>query len=469
MKRRIFIRNVAGLAALGFFQEFNLSRALAADRIVPKRIVIRTGWSMSGLGNRIYMPSAFKLIQRNIPVADLYFWPYTDDQVILDKIQSNTTRFNLLQGNLNDTGNDQSEKLIETLKKADMVFHFDGYVTEDSTGPSALASSKDLFDFCDKNNIPYVLHSLKLPADLNIDETSKGIINNAAVVIPSFTVDNKKLSASGIKNKNLNPDPDAAFYFDMIEDNKAMQYLRENNLDGKDFIVVSLRTHNHFQGPLDLDRHISKFLNVIQTWISQTGNPVLLIAGLDEDSGYLEKNLIDPMPPDSREKIILLKDVSDPSVINSILDKARLCMGNDPYFAMVAVGTRVPILFTRTSSADRFYESFSAISLDDRIIDLNVSEQDDVINMLFNLNKNYVESLVESDKAAKILGETEKKSFKPIDKKLGVEVNSKIREKRTGEERRRDNGRRSDFSHNGGGYRRGGYGGGEGGYNEYNH
>lgn len=400
-----------------------LDAAAAAGEVVPRKIVIRGQWSMKTLGSRLYLPAAFKLIQRNLPLSEIFFWPYTEDEVVLNKIKMNITRFNLLNGNLDDPYGE----LTDTLRKADIIFHFGGILSGNgnSPDPAGLSDSANLFDFCEQNKILYALHSLRISPGFTFDDPSRKILNNASFVFSSYPVDGKKLSNSGIENRNFDFAPDATYYFDLNENNLAGQYLNSNNLNGTQYLVLSLRSGNEFKESVDLEKHISKFAHLIDSWISGTGNPVLLLIGNKDDSEFLAGELVEPLPEKSKNKVVVLDEISDPSVAISIIDKSRVCIGNDPYPLMMSVSSRVPVIFTRTSETDPSYENFTSLSMDDRILDLNDTGEKELVNTLFDLNKNYLDSLVVADQAAKLLSLFEKKSFKPLDKQLGVRKKSR--------------------------------------------
>ena len=58
--------------------------------------------------------------------------------------------------------------------------------------------------------------------------------------------------------------------------------------------------------------------------------------------------------------------------------------------------------------------------LDERVIDLSASPPDVLTNKILSMHKNYVDELVEISKVSKILTQDEKKSFRSIDKLLGI-------------------------------------------------
>ena len=396
--------------------------AYADNRITPKNIIIRTSWSMDELGARLYLPAAFKMIQRNIPGAIIHFWPYSDDKVVMDKIQLNTTHFSLLTGDLDNQEN--SGALIEILKKADMIFHFGGTVVPGGSNghDSGLLFSSKLFEYCVENNIPYVLHSLKIADESKLKDKVKEIINKAAYVYSSYTADKKTLDAAGITNKNYEPVPDADFYFDLNEDISAGRYLRSVNLAGKQFLIIGLRRHNLLGQDLELEKYIPEFNGLIKGWVGQTGNPVLIISGDRNDAEYIKNNLIDSAAQEIRDRILFLEDMDNPSTILSVIDKARICTGNDPYTLMMSVSTKVPVLFTRTTESDRTNEIFLNAGLDERILNLISSQSGELTSNILSMNKNYVDELVEISKVSKILTQSEKKSFKSIDKSLGIKI-----------------------------------------------
>ncbi len=425
---------------MGMLPNLPIKQALAENKIVAKRVIIRSEWSMDSFGARTYLPAAYKLVQRNIPFADIYFWPYVDDETVLNKIKLNITKLNLLKGNLGEQGSNDNEVLINTLKTADLVLHFGGTlpVSGIPSDPSNLPVSGNLFDFCFQNKIKYAFHSLKISSGFQFSEPLLKDLNNSVVVLSSYITDNKALEGKGLTARNIESGPDAAFYFDLTEENKANRYLSNNNLAGKQFLFLSLRYNDSVTGDLTLDKHIDKFIQTTESWVNDTGNPVLVFPGNKEDEEYLNNKLIKPLSENVKDKVLLFTDEPDPSILYSIIAKARLCLGNDPYPAMFAVSSRVPVIFIRTHPDDRSYQIFDALSMDDHIIDFNAALPSDLMNVIYSLHKNYVGSLVECDKFAKELPQLEKKSFKSIDKSLGIEENNRTAPKEKKSKRPRE-------------------------------
>ena len=422
MKRRTFLTNLAGFTVLGLTPELIPVSAFAENRITPKNIIIRTSWSINDLGARIYLPAVFRMIQRNVPGAVIHFWPYLDDDVIFEKIKLNTTKFSLLHGDLDKP--DESVELIEILKKANMVFHLGGTVSPSGSNlpESDLLNSRKLFEFCGENKIPYLLHSLKIADENHLSDELKTIINQATFVYSSYSAEKKSLESAGIKNKNYEFAPDADFYFELNEDISAGQYLRSVNLAGKQFLILSLRRYNMLGQDLELEKHITEFSDLIRTWKEQTGNPVLLMTGDSNDVEYIKKTFAGNNGQAEENPVIMLEDIDNPSIVLSIIDKARICVGNDPYTLMMAVGSKVPVLFTRTSESDRSNEIFINTGLDDQVFSFNNTQTEGLGPTVLSMNKNYVDELVDISKVSKFLTQSEKKSFKDIDKFLGVKV-----------------------------------------------
>jgi hypothetical protein len=420
VKRRSFLQNIMGLTALGISSDLLTSPALAGNRITPKNIVIRTSWSPDELGARLYMPAAFKMVQRNIPGAVITFWPYYEDEAAMDKVKLNVTQFMLLKGDLEHV--EPSSDLIEELKKTDLLIHFGGTIPASGNADreSNLLHSQKLFDFCRENKIQYALHSLKFPEGMQPDPETINILNNASAVFTSYSVDHKSLESSGIINKKIEFAPDAAYYFEFTDEIKAGQYLTSASLNGKPFLAIGLRRNNVLGQGLDLDQFIPQYSEVINKWVSETGNPVLVISGDMNDRDYLQKNLISSLPKTTQDKTVFLDNTGDPSTIISIIDKARISIGNDPYVIMMSVSSKVPVIFTTTFTEDRTFEIFQNTELEERIIDLTTSQSPDLLNLLLSMNKNYVDELILIDKVSKLLAQAEKKSFKTIDKALGI-------------------------------------------------
>jgi hypothetical protein len=130
--------------------------------------------------------------------------------------------------------------------------------------------------------------------------------------------------------------------------------------------------------------------------------------------------------------VTLKDDISNPALILSLVDKSRICIGNDPYITMMAVSSRVPVIFIKTNPSDLSSQVMESISMQNRIIDLNNSSEDDLIKMLFDLQKNYVDSMLEVDDAVKLIMRLEKNSFIPIDKLLTARNKKKPVEKKKG-------------------------------------
>jgi hypothetical protein len=400
--RRKFIRNVSGLTVLSLFTEGVLEKALADNRVTAKKIIIRSTWSIDSIGDRIYLPAIFKYIQMNVPGAEIYFWPYLADEPVLERIKANIQKFHIITGEIRDSGKPETAELFTHLDSADLVIHTGGIIAPGfENNPAHLFNSNDTLNYCLNKGILFGIHSLRFPNNFIPDEKTIKILNDSSFAFISTPYNEKAFVSAGVKNKNAGYSPDADFYYDLSDENMWSKYIYSIGYSGQDYLVLPLRRSDLLTGNLDLDKQIVFYRNIIDSWISETGNSVIIIPGDSRDIQYFKDTFLTELKEEFRKKAVVMDNLSDPGQILSIIDKSRLCVGNDPGSSMLAISSKVPIIYVTNQPEDQFSNVLKSLSLGHRIFDVTSLTQDDMVKMIFDIHKNYVNAMLEVDHAMK--------------------------------------------------------------------
>ncbi|HLF34086.1 MAG TPA: hypothetical protein VI583_07610 [Cyclobacteriaceae bacterium] len=434
MDRRNFLRKLPGLAAFGILAEgVTAIEALSGPGIIAKKIIIRGAWSNNILLDRIYMPSIFRVIQQNIPGADISFWPDLEDMIVMDKLRTIVTKMKVLSGSIGTQPNDSMGDINSELETADLLVCAGNILG----GPDALnlrshlSHSLPAFQYCRDKGVMYGLHSLKLLDRWNENQDLVKVINEASFAYTSFPIDKKLLSNSGITNKNVGFAPDAAYRYDLMEDSTASKYLGSIGLSGKEYLLLNIQKTGLDNGEKTVAEYGEYFRSLAGTWITNTGNAVLAISDNGEDLGFLHEVLGSSVPEKFKSKIVIREELSDPAEVLSVVDEARICIGNVPSLTMMAISSRVPVIFTcinRVDTPSRYIEPFIAAN---RLINLDTSAPSDLTAQMLDIQKNYVNALLEIESAMKNIVNQESSALKYVDQILKARSRKKSSSKKT--------------------------------------
>jgi hypothetical protein len=351
MERRNFLMHVSGLAALSLLPGRNLNLSGADPRI--DKIILRAGWSSEKLGDRCYLPALFRMIQRNLQGADLYFWPAVDDPVVIEKLRLSATRFRLVSGEFGSGETETPGHIMTELKDTDLLISAGNIIGAiESNHPPDISLTVPVLRYCMDKGILAGLHSLNLEEGWTDRKDLAGLINELSFVYTNHPVDRKILSSSGVTNKNISFAPDALFYYDMREEYKARQYLDKTGFSGKEYLSVHLNIRELRSGTKKEEEYFNLFRSLIDAWITGTGNAVLIFPEVTGDITALTDRIAGKLPDTVRSKIAVIENLSDPAEILCLIDESRICVGNNPDITKIAVASRVPTIFTGTNNTD---------------------------------------------------------------------------------------------------------------------
>lgn len=434
MDRRNFLRKLPGLAAFGILAEgLAAIEAISGPRIIVKKIIIRGAWSKDVLLDRIYMPAMFRVIQQNIPGADISFWPDLEDMMVMEKLRTIITKMKILSGSIGAQANDSTGDINSELESADLLVNIGNILGGQDTinFRSHLINSLPAFTFCRDKGVMYGFHSLKLRDRWYENKDLVKVINEASFAYTSFPIDKKLLSDSGVVNKNFGFAPDAAYRFDLMEDSIASKYLETIGLSGKEYLLLNIQKSGLDNGEKTIAEYREYFMNLAEAWITKTGNAVLAISDNGDDFGFLQEIFAGNIPEKIKSRIFIREDLRNPAEVLSVVDEARICIGNVPSLTMMAISSRVPVIFTRINREDipgRYIEPFIA---GNRVVNLDASSPDDLTAQMFDIQKNYVNALLEVESAMKNIIKQERSALKYVDQILKVRSRKKSTSKKT--------------------------------------
>lgn len=303
MKRRDFVK----AATLSPFA-YPLLSMLNASSVKPKHVLVVSGWQDVNIGDIAHTPGLLHVLTTYLPQSKVTLWKKSKSDAVEDMLKKGFPRVRIIYGEVDrETTIVSSDEVLNVFKDADVLVH--------GSGPG-LAGRYHIEAWQKYTSKPYGIFGITIAST---NEALNAIFSKAAFIFVRETMSLDILKKSGIQHANIMFAPDATFYFDMHDKNKAEICLRERELEEGKYICVIPRLRytpyhkmkpgaKHWMGVSaeeidqtnerwkDIDHQ--KLREVIITWVRKTGNKVLVCPEMTYQVDIMDELLIDPLPAD---------------------------------------------------------------------------------------------------------------------------------------------------------------------------
>ncbi|TCC88731.1 polysaccharide pyruvyl transferase family protein [Pedobacter frigiditerrae] len=317
-------------------------------------IIVRSGWQTENIGDIAHTPALMALIEKYIPSATVTFWPFYDylpDNEV-EMLKKRFPKMKLVRGKLNKDGKSSTVELQQAISTADLMIH--------NSGPATIAWA-DLQIFNKFTGKPFGVYGVTYGL-YGTPETN--ILNKASFVYFRDSVSLEKARVAGVKAPVMDFTPDAVFAIDVTNDERAIAFLKENNLkDGQFLCCIPKQRHTpvwlhpHKNRPIDpvknqrnedmkLHDH-QPLIEAIIAVIRKTDLKVL-ITHEDETEMQIGKDwLLDKLPIDVKKKVVWRNTawLTDEAV--SIYKRSAGFFGSEMHSPIMCIAQGIPAIVVR--------------------------------------------------------------------------------------------------------------------------
>ncbi len=318
-------------------------------------ILVVSGWQDVNIGDIAHTPGLLHILESFLPEAKIILWKRSTGEEVKKLLNKNFPDVRIIYGSLNEAKETDSPEVLEAMKEADIMIH--------GSGPS-LVGADNLACWMKHSDKPFGVFgtTLEKPGEYHM-----GILRKASFIFTRETLSIEHLKKAGLEGPNIKFAPDATFYLNIRDEEKAGQFLAANGLEEKKFICVIPRlryTPYHLIRPDKngwTDEKINqveetnakfkeqdhaKLRETIIAWVRETGNKVLVCPEMTYEVDIMDELIIDPLPPDVKP-FIVKHGYWMPDEAASVYAKTHTVLSFECHSPIIAAANGIPFFYLR--------------------------------------------------------------------------------------------------------------------------
>lgn len=348
MLRREF---TAGLAAA--------MAARGAQKYTPT-VMLRSGWQTINIGDIAHTPGVLAVIEKHIPGAKMILWPASVEGETEPMLRKRFPKLRIVKGNLGADGRADTPDLLDAFGAADVLIH----------GSAAAVSNQPQMEaWKTVTGKPYGFFGVGFTpqgeaAGAALSDRLRGLLTTSAFLFTRETASLANVKAASIQGPELGFAPDGTFSMDIVDEARALGYLKENGLEAGRFIALIPRlryTPYHKIRKVDwteeeirrrtgindanAERDHAKLREVATAWVRKTGGKVLLCPEMTYEIEMIDPLLYDPLPEDVKAKVIRRKTFWLPDEAASVYKRAAAVVSFECHSPILAATQGTPCIY----------------------------------------------------------------------------------------------------------------------------
>lgn len=218
--RRDFLSHTASAALLGA-----VAPAQAFTK-KPHRILLRSSWQIVNIGDIAHTPGVLALLERYFPETEVRLWASPDLSVeVMAMEHRRFPKLRIVKGIIGANGKASNPDLQESLEWCEFLLHGSG---------ASLVAARDVAAFIQHFKKPFGVYGITHGSFLSGNDND--LLSQAKFVFFRDSVSLRLAQSQGIKSPIMEFGPDGAFACDLRDDEKAISFLRANNLEAGKFL-----------------------------------------------------------------------------------------------------------------------------------------------------------------------------------------------------------------------------------------
>jgi hypothetical protein len=364
----------------------------------PPRILLRSSWQSVNIGDIGHTPGALALLEKHFPEAEITLWPGRLGHGSRELLMKGYPRLTIAEGSLDTENKPTTPALAKAWAEADLYLSGSGsgfpasqhaIAFHKTTGKpvGVFGVSTDPISGIGEGRKPeggtlreLRAEALKLPPS-HLNPDLRYIIDRAAFFFCRDSISRDYLRAQGVKTPLLDFGPDAQLAMTLRDDAKAFPWLDAHQLrEGKFICVIPrlrytpyYRVNNVPRVPADDVRDAinerttakdhAKLREMIISYVSNTGNKVMVCAEMTYEVELGKEVLVDPLPAEIRKHVVWRDTYWLPDEAASVYSKAQAVISVECHSPLIALRNGTPAFYVRQPTdtcKGQMYRDFGA-------------------------------------------------------------------------------------------------------------
>jgi len=399
MNRKDFIQKI-GIGSVGVFL-FDIMEACnifdgSSTLGEGKTILVVSGWQDVNIGDIAHTPGLLHIFETFLPKAEIILWKKSSStEMVKQLLKNNFPKVKVIYGNVDSEKNVSSHDVLEAFDHADVMVH--------GSGPSVVGKS-NLEAWVKATGKPFGIFGVTIQS---VSSSLKEILSKASFIYTRETKSIEVLKKAGITGKNICFAPDATFFMNIRDDQKAEAFLLKNGLGKKKFICVIPRLrYTPYYKFKNVNWSEEKIKQVDETnlkykemdhakmreamirWVRETGNKVLVCPEMTYEVNIMDELLIDPLPEDVKP-FVIKRSYWGPDEAASVYASAHTVLSFECHSPIIALRNGTPALYLRQPEDTIKGQMYYDLGFDNWVFEIMETKGEQIANRLMEVYSDY--------------------------------------------------------------------------------
>ncbi|WP_422082150.1 polysaccharide pyruvyl transferase family protein [Ulvibacterium sp.] len=316
-------------------------------------LLVISGWQEVNIGDIAHTPGLLHVLETFLPNAKVILWKRKRSEEVEKLLKRNFPKVEIVYGSVDNNYDVDNPEVYDAFKRSDLLVH--------GSGPSVVGRTS-LQAWLKRTDKPFGIFGTTIQ---EIDDDLEQLLKKAAFIFTRETQSMGILKDHGIAGEHIAFAPDATFFIDIRDDNKANAFLREHGLEEQKFICAIPRLRYspyHKIRKVDWseekikkvetvnERHKeedhAKLREAMIAWVRETGNKILVCPEMTYQVDIMDELLIDPLPEDVKPHVVK-RGYWMPDEAASVYAKAHTILSFECHSPIISAANGTPMFYLR--------------------------------------------------------------------------------------------------------------------------
>jgi hypothetical protein len=308
--RRKFIHQTAFAGGMMLLPSAILQACSGTGKKQKPTILLVSGWQDINIGDIAHTPGLLNILQKYLPGWRLILWKMSHSEEVGQMLKRNFPDVQIIYGSVNKNGEIEAENVLKAFDESDIMVH--------GSGPHVV--ERCLRAWVNKTGKPFGIFGTTIQS---VSEELKELLPEANFIYTRETESMKVLESEDITGAHISFAPDATFYLNILDEERAAVFLNDNGLEEGKYICAIPRLrytpyHKIKKVSWDEDKIYevektnekykekdhAKLREAIVTWVRETGHKVLVCPEMTYEVDIMDELLLDPLPNDVKPFVV---------------------------------------------------------------------------------------------------------------------------------------------------------------------
>ncbi len=232
------------------------------------------------------------------------------------------------------------------------------------------------------------------PMDTTGIELAKRFLPKTMFLSTRESMSLEYIMSIGITHPAPNFVPDSTLYFSTRDESWAREFMFRNNLKEGEFITLIIRTDGWWGRPLEeirREKHLEHLAKLIDTWIENTGQSVLLAPECEREIPIARDHLYTILSESSKSHCILMDHFWTPEQAKAVYNYTHILISMELHSILLTLPLGIPVLHLYYEEMGYKTWFMKDAGLQSYMLDIDKVSSDDIMAKLNYIHTHHTE------------------------------------------------------------------------------